>query len=70
MAAGSCQADQIDVNTAAAEDLERIVEIGPQRARQLVDLRPFDALADLERVNGIGPATVQAITEEGLACAS
>ena len=70
VAVGSCQADQIDVNTAAAEDLERIVEIGPQRARQLVDLRPFDALADLERVNGIGPATVQAITEEGLACAS
>lgn len=47
-----------------------IVEIGPQWARQLVDLRPFDVLADLERVNGIGPATVQAITEEGLACAS
>ena len=70
VATGSCQAGQIDVNTAAAEDLERIVEIGPQRASQMVALRPFDGLADLVRVDGIGPATMRAITEEGLACAS
>lgn len=33
------------------------------------DLWPFDALAEFEPVNGIGPATVQAITED-LPCAS
>lgn len=70
VASGSCQAGQIDVNTATAQELERIVEIGPQRASHMVVLRPFDGLADTVRVDGIGPATVRAITEEGLACAS
>ena len=70
LASGSCRAGQIDVNTATPEDLERIVEIGPQRADDMVALRPFDGLADIERVDGIGPATMRAITEEGLACAS
>ena len=66
----SCQSGQVDVNTAGAEDLERIIEIGPQMASQIVALRPFDGLADLVRVDGIGEGTMRAITEEGLACVS
>lgn len=70
VAPASCQPGQVDVNTAGAEDLERIIEIGPHLAGQIVALRPFDGLADLVRVGGIGEGTMSAITEEGLACAS
>lgn len=66
----SCQSGQVDVNIAGTEDLERIIEIGPQLAGQIVALRPFDGLTDLVRVDGIGEGTMSAITEEGLACAS
>jgi competence protein ComEC len=69
-AGAACQPGQIDVNSASADDLERIAEIGPQRASQMVALRPFDGLADIVRVDGIGEATMRQITEEGLACAS
>ncbi|HEV2070355.1 MAG TPA: MBL fold metallo-hydrolase, partial [Acidimicrobiales bacterium] len=69
-AGAPCQPGQIDVNSASADDLERIAEVGPQRASQIVALRPFDGLADIVRVDGIGEATMRQITEEGLACAS
>jgi hypothetical protein len=36
----------------------------------MVALRPFDGVADIVRVDGIGEVTMSAITEEGLACAS
>lgn len=66
----SCQPGQVDINTASVEDLERIGEIGPQLANEMVALRPFDGVADIVRVDGIGEVTMSAITEEGLACAS
>ena len=65
-----CQPGQVDVNTASVEDLERIIDIGPQLASRLVVLRPFDGMDDIIRVDGIGEVTLNAIAEEGLACAS
>jgi competence protein ComEC len=58
----------VDINRAPEEDLQRIIHIGPVRAAQLVELRPFSSLDDLVRINGIGPARLAAIKAQGVAC--
>lgn len=53
--------EQIDPNTAAEEELDRLPGIGPALAARIVAERerggPFQSLEDMERVPGIGPAT-------------
>ena len=60
-AADSC----INVNRAGAEQLDALPGVGPVIARRIIDYReahgPFRRLADMERVKGIGPATVKKI---------
>ena len=55
----------IDVNVATAAELETIPGIGPTRAAAIVAdrdrLGPFADVDALERVKGIGPATLDAI---------
>jgi competence protein ComEA len=55
----------INVNTATAEDLARLPQIGPSLAQRIVEYRtahgPFRALQDLDAVPGLGPKTLQAI---------
>ncbi|GEL07369.1 MBL fold metallo-hydrolase [Salisediminibacterium halotolerans] len=58
----------IDINSAPADELEEIHQIGEARAQELKDLRPFDSLSGLDAIDGIGPARVDEIKEEGLAC--
>jgi competence ComEA-like helix-hairpin-helix protein len=52
----------VDVNRATAVALQAIPGLGPARAKAVVDERlargPFSTVQDLERVRGIGPATV------------
>ncbi len=51
----------LDLNRADAQALEVLPRIGPRRAAAIVAARttaPFDSLSDLERIAGIGPATV------------
>jgi competence protein ComEA len=67
-AAGGQQAapsGPINVNTATAEELEALPEIGPAMARAIVEYReehgPFEAVDDLLEVQGIGPKTLEAI---------
>ncbi len=51
----------LDLNRASAETLEVLPGIGPGRAAAIVAYRreqPFLRVADLERVDGIGPRTV------------
>lgn len=62
--AGGC----IDINTASLNELQQIVHVGESRAQQIIDLRPFESVADLDRVDGIGPGRLNDIEEEGLAC--
>ncbi len=58
----------VNVNTAAVEDLVRIIHIGPARAEAMLRLRPFRSIEDLVRIDGIGPARLQDIVSQGLAC--
>lgn len=53
----------IDINSANAEELDRLPRIGPALARRIISWReehgPFSSMEDLRHVRGIGPSTVR-----------
>ncbi len=55
----------VDVNSASQTELETLPGIGPSKANAIIDFRttngPFQNLNDLDRVPGIGPATLSNI---------
>lgn len=55
----------IDVNRADADTLAQLEQIGPERARKIVEYReahgPFQGFPDLMQVEGIGHKTVEAL---------
>lgn len=57
----------IDLNSAAAADLEALPGVGPATATAIVDDRdrngPFASVDDLDRVPGIGPAKLAALRD-------
>lgn len=61
----------VDINHATAAELERLPGIGPVMAARIVVDRaergPFPSVASLQRVDGIGPATVGALAEHAVA---
>ncbi len=62
---------RINPNTAPAASLMRLPNIGPKRAQAIVEYRQavggpkpaFEKADDLEKIKGIGPATVQGIRQ-------
>ncbi|MBN1124436.1 MAG: ComEA family DNA-binding protein [Sedimentisphaerales bacterium] len=62
-------AQKINPNTACAASLERLPNIGPQRAEAIIDYRNqfdpeepvFICPDDLQQVRGIGPKTVESL---------
>lgn len=58
----------IDINHASQEQVEKIIHIGPERADDLIKLRPYESVEDLSRIKGIGPARIKEIQSEGIAC--
>ncbi|MEH7255705.1 MBL fold metallo-hydrolase [Neobacillus niacini] len=61
---GNC----IDINSASIEQLQEIQHIGPARAQDVINLRPFRSIDDLARISGIGPARIADIKSQGIAC--
>lgn len=57
------EGEQIDPNTASAEELDRLPGVGPATAERIVRERteggPFATVVDLTRVSGIGPRSVE-----------
>ncbi|CAN5734431.1 hypothetical protein BH24ACT22_BH24ACT22_09110 [soil metagenome] len=55
----------ININTADAEELDELPEVGPSTAQEIVDHRQanglFRTVDDLEAVSGIGPKTLEKI---------
>jgi hypothetical protein len=51
----------IDLATATLADLESLPGIGPELARRIAAARPYHAIDDLLRVDGIGPVRLAAI---------
>lgn len=48
----------INVNSAAAAELETLPGIGPSKAAAIIANRPYAAIEDLERIPGIGARTI------------
>jgi competence protein ComEA len=55
----------VNINTATKEQLDSLKGIGPTKAQAIIDYRtkngPFKSVDDLEKVPGIGPATMKEI---------
>ena len=67
----SCNEAQIDINTASAEDLDKIIWVGPSTANNIISYRKtniFDSLDELINVSGIGEKKLADIKEQELAC--
>ncbi len=63
-----CSENQIDINTATAEELIKIIYIREVRAEDLRTLRPFEYVDNLVEIYGIGEKTLGKIKEQALAC--
>ena len=57
----------LDINTALQAELEALPEIGPKTAEKIIAYRqehgPFQSIEEIQNVNGIGPATYEAIKD-------
>jgi competence protein ComEC len=67
--AEACGAGQVDINAAGLEALQEIIHVGPDRAEQIQQLRPFASVRAMDRISGIGPARLDDIIAQGVACA-
>jgi competence protein ComEA len=56
---------QVNINTAEADQLEELPEVGPATAESIVEYRRtnglFRSVDELEEIPGIGPATIEQI---------
>lgn len=63
-----CNETQIDINSASAQELDNITYVGNATALKIIASRPFSSIDDLLNVSGIGPAKLEKIKQQGLAC--
>lgn len=64
---GAAALARVNVNTATQAELEALPEVGPVKAKAILDYRkkngPFKSLEDLQKVNGVGPVTAKALKD-------
>lgn len=58
----------IDLNTANADQLDRLPNIGPARAADIIRQRPWSSSGQLTRISGIGKGTLSEIVASGMLC--
>lgn len=51
----------VDLNGSSVNELAQLPRIGTARAQKIVESRPFESVEDLQRVNGIGPMTLEKV---------
>jgi competence protein ComEA len=54
----------VDLNRASLEKLETLPGVGPETAKAITKGRPYQNIDDLQKVKGIGPATVEKLREK------
>ncbi|SFI00303.1 endonuclease [Modicisalibacter xianhensis] len=65
---GQLASDCIDLNTSPESALEGLPHIGPVRASQIADMRPWGSVGQLTDIGGLGQARVADIRDSGLLC--
>lgn len=58
----------INLNTASFEELQGIIHIGPERAQDVIAMRPWSSVNQLIAISGIGQAKLNDILNEERAC--
>lgn len=65
---GDMSQEKININTATLEQLQALPEVGPVLAQRIIDHRlkhgPFEKVADLANVEGIGTKILDAILDQ------
>jgi len=56
---------QVDLNEASLEDLEKITGVGRERARDIIEHRPFKSWEDVEKVPGFSKGMVEDLQNSG-----
>jgi competence ComEA-like helix-hairpin-helix protein len=54
----------INLNTAPAEDLQELPDIGPKLADAIIAGRPYKTVDEVVKVKGIGPKTLEKIRDK------
>lgn len=64
----SAEASCIDLDTATLVELDRLPNVGPARAQDIIDGRPWGDVEELTRISGIGASRAHEIAVSGLVC--
>ncbi|HHE76580.1 MAG TPA: hypothetical protein ENL27_01195, partial [Candidatus Parcubacteria bacterium] len=64
---GQCSSRSIDINNASAQELDKLIGIGPVLAERIIKERPFFSVDELVKVKGIGGKTLEKIVSQGCA---
>ncbi len=67
-AAGAAQARCVDLNASDATRLAALPHVGPARAAEIIEGRPWRGAAELTRIGGIGEGRLGEIRGSGLLC--
>jgi len=62
---GQARARHIDRNRASEEELSQVKQIGPERARSIVENRPFESWDDLKEVPGFNDRLIEDLKRNG-----
>lgn len=57
---------ELDLNSAAEEELAGLPALGPERARAVVQFRPFDYWTDLRRIPGFSAGVIGELKDSGV----
>jgi competence protein ComEA len=65
MASAIGDAQGVDLNTASAEQLDRVGGLGHDRVQRLIQSRPFRSWDDVKQVEGFGDTLVEDLKKKG-----
>jgi len=58
--------EKVNLNTASEKELQKIIHIGPRRAKKIINRRPYRDIYELSNVLGLGRKRMDEIFEQGI----